>query len=270
MIDFSTYSFLYNSVIAIFLSSILSGIIGSYITINRLNYLSGGIAHSSFAGIGVGYFLGVDPFIGGVFGAGFSAFIHSLLTEKLKERSDSIISMIWSFGMAIGIIFAELTPGYKPNLMSFLFGDILVVPSIYLVALAILVVATILFFGLFFNKLLLISFDEEFARINNLNVWMYKTIALVLSSIAVILLIKVSGLIMVIALITIPVTISNLLFKKISTIVISSFIIALLVQLLGLYLSLQLNVSTGPLIIVSMVFIYTIVVLIKSIKTRLT
>jgi len=269
MVDFLTqYSFLQNSIIAIFFLSILSGLVGSYITLNRLNYLSGGIAHSSFAGIGIGYFLGINPFVGGVFGASISALIHSFLTEKLKERSDSIISIIWALGMAIGIIFAELTPGYKPNLMSFLFGDILAVPTTYLIALFILTSVIISFFWRFYNQILLISFDEEFARINNINVWFYKTVLLVLSSITIILLTKVSGLILVIALITIPVSIANLLSKKIGFIIVLSILIAIIVQLVGLYVSFLLNISTGPVIIVLMVLLYLFVIFIKFLNKR--
>ncbi len=266
MIDFAQYSFLLNSIISILFLSVFSGIIGSYITLNRLNYLSGGIAHSSFAGIGIGYFAGSSPFIGGVVGAIVSALFHSFLTEKMRERSDSIISMIWAFGMAVGIIFAELTPGYKPNLMSFLFGDILIVPTMYVVSLAILSIIVASFFFLFYDKILAISFDEEFARINNINVFKYKTALLVLSSVTVILLTKVSGLILVIALITIPVTIANLIFKKIKMIIVFSMLIALIVQILGLILSFTLNVSTGPVIIVIMILLYIATMIFTQIK----
>ena len=160
---FYTYNFLHNSIIAILFLSLLSGLVGSYITLNRLNYLSGGIAHSSFAGIGIGYFLGINPFIGGVFGATLSAILHSFLTEKLKERSDSVISTIWALGMAVGIIFAELTPGYKPNLMSFLFGDILAVPTEYLIAIGILTAIIILFFSviIFFTNISIIITNKK-------------------------------------------------------------------------------------------------------------
>ncbi len=268
MINIFQYDFLFNSIIAIIFLSILSGIVGSYVTLNRISYLTGGISHSSFAGIGIGYFIGGNPFLGGVIGAIVSALFHSFFTEKMKERSDSIISMMWSLGMALGIIFAELTPGYKPNLMSFLFGDILAVADNYLISLAIMTLFLFVFFALFYNKIILTSFDEEFAKINNINVWLYKTVLLVLSSITIILLTKVSGLILVVALITIPVTIANIIFKKIKFIVFFAIIVALFVQLLGLYLSFLFNISTGPVIIVAMVILYIIVVLAKQLKKR--
>ena len=147
--DIFEYQFLKNAVLAAFLVSIAAGIIGTYITSRRLVFLSGGITHASFGGIGIAYYMGISPVIGAIVFSVLSAFGIEVLSHRKNIREDSAIGILWAFGMAVGIIFIFLTPGYAPNLMSFLFGSILTVTNSDLIYLIILNLVVILFFILF-------------------------------------------------------------------------------------------------------------------------
>jgi len=160
--------------------------------------------------------------------------------------------------MAIGIIFSELTPGYKPNLTSFLFGNILLISDEYLYFLAFISVIVVLSFILFYNKMLAISFDEDFAKINNVNVELFRYYFIILVSISTILLIKVSGLIMVISLLTVPIAIAKMFFNSVKSIMFFSIILSFGIQVVSMYVSFILNISTGPVIIFILSIIYFI------------
>ena len=158
------YEFIVKGLLGAIFASITAGIAGTYIVSRRMVFLSGGITHASFGGIGIGYFMGINPVIGAaVFGI-LSALGVEYLSVRQKIREDSAIGILWAFGMAIGIIFIYLTPGYTPNLMSYLFGSILTVTNADIIALGIMSVILILYFGIFYRTILYISFDEVFAR----------------------------------------------------------------------------------------------------------
>ncbi|NLO67915.1 MAG: metal ABC transporter permease, partial [Bacteroidales bacterium] len=129
ILEFFNYQFIVNALLASLLGSITAGIIGTYIVTRRMVFITGGITHASFGGLGLGYFIGINPMLGaGQFGilAGLGV---EFLSKYRKIREDSVIAMTWSFGMAVGIIFIFITPGYAPNLMSYLFGNILTVSN---------------------------------------------------------------------------------------------------------------------------------------------
>src|SRR6056297_875859 len=180
MIDFFQnifeYKFLINSLWAAFFASITCGITGTYIVSNRIVFLSGGITHSSFGGIGIAYFLGWNPILGAALFSVLSALGIEYFTEKGKVRNDSVIGIWWSLGMALGIIFIYITPGYAPNLMTYLFGSILTVSTTDLVFMGMLAAVIILFFLYFYRTILFISFDESYARVFGLPVNAMKNI----------------------------------------------------------------------------------------------
>ncbi|TFH48970.1 MAG: metal ABC transporter permease, partial [Bacteroidia bacterium] len=158
------YTFVVRSLLGALFASITAGLAGTYIVSRRLVFLSGGITHASFGGIGLGYYLGINPVVGAaIFGLG-SALGMEYMSARGRMREDSAIGILWALGMAIGIIFIYLTPGYAPNLMSYLFGSILTVTNGDLIALGIISVVLILFTALFYRTLLYISFDENYAR----------------------------------------------------------------------------------------------------------
>ena len=159
-----TYDFFQKAFISAIFASISCGIVGSYIVSRRIVFISGGITHASFGGVGLAFFLGIKPLLGAVVFAVFAALGIQFFTQKGNVREDSSIAIWWSLGMALGVIFTFITPGYTPNLMSYLFGNILTVSVSELWMMFILNILVIAFFGAYYRKILYIAFDEEFAR----------------------------------------------------------------------------------------------------------
>ncbi|MDX9902996.1 MAG: metal ABC transporter permease, partial [Bacteroidales bacterium] len=197
------YSFVVRSLLGAIFASITAGIAGTYIVSKRLVFLSGGITHASFGGIGMGYFLGISPVLGAaVFGLG-AALGMEYMSARGRMREDSAIGILWALGMAVGIIFIYLTPGYAPNLMSYLFGSILTVTYGDLIALGIISLVLIIYTALYYRTLLYISFDENYARTFTNHVDLFKYISVGLTGLAIVLNIRMAGVIMIIALLTI-------------------------------------------------------------------
>ena len=264
MSNLISLEFFQNAIIAGILISIISGIIGTFIVTNKLSGMTGGIAHSTYGGLGIAVFLGINPIYG--------AFIFSILTSmilvylSLKEysRIDSIVNILWAFGMAIGIIFIDLTPGYVVNITSFLFGSILSITKTNLIAILILDIFVALFTGLFFNQLIAISFDRSFSKISGINVNLFFTILMLFISISIVFLIQLVGLILVLALLTIPVLIAEKFSNNIKVIILLSIAISLFFNISGLLLSIYLNLTAGAVIILIAIIIYFYIFLIKQ------
>jgi zinc transport system permease protein len=252
------YSFFQNAFLAAILASISCGIIGTYIVSRRIVFVSGGITHASFGGIGIGYFLGINPVSGALVFSILSAFGVEYLTKKADMRNDSVIAMLWSLGMAIGIIFVYLTPGYSPNLMTYLFGSIVTVGPSDLYPLLALTVFLAVIFIIFHRLILFISFDEQFALtreapVNLINYFMIGLVAL-----TIVLNIKIAGIILVISLLTIPQNAANLFTNEFRKIIWFSIIIGFAGAFSGLILSYFLNIPSGASIIFSLVVLYLI------------
>src|SRR5512135_899825 len=158
------YEFFIKGLLGAVFASITAGIAGTYIVSKKMVFLSGGITHASFGGIGIGYYIGINPVVGAAVFSVLSALGVEYLSVRQKIREDSAIGILWAFGMAVGIIFMYITPGYTPNLMSYLFGSILTVTNADIIALGIMSVILLLYFGIFYRAILYISFDEVFAR----------------------------------------------------------------------------------------------------------
>lgn len=212
------YDFILKGILGCLFASITAGIAGTYIVSRRMVFLSGGITHASFGGIGIGYFAGVNPVAGAaVFGI-LSAIGIEYLSVKQKIREDSAIGIIWALGMAVGIIFIYLTPGYTPNLISYLFGSILTVTNADLIALGILSVILLLYFSVFYRTILYISFDENYARTYSSYVDFFKYLTTSLMALTIVLNIRMAGVVMVLSLLTIPPNIAMLFTRKYSSI----------------------------------------------------
>lgn len=249
MIDSLQFEFMQNALIAGILVSIACGIIGPLVVVNRIVFISGGIAHAAYGGIGLGYFLRWSPVAGAILFSLISALGMGLLQRRLRERSDTLIGVMWAMGMAIGIIFLDLTPGYKADLMSYLFGSILTVPRSDLWLMAGIDGAIALFVGLFYKELLAISFDDTFAAIRNLPVESLYLGLMAAIALTVVMMMRVVGLIMVIALLTIPAAISSQYLKNLGSIMILSIFLAIFFTTLGLMLSYALNLTSGATVI---------------------
>jgi len=249
MIEALQYDFIQNAIIAGVLVSIAAGIIGSLVVVNKITFLAGGIAHSSYGGIGLAIFLGLPVLFGATIFAVTTAFIIAAITLKNRSRIDSIIGIMWAFGMGIGIIFVDLTPGYNVDLMSYLFGSIIAVSNediIYLSILDMFIVFLVLFF---YKQILSVSYDSEFAKLRGINVRFFYTLILILAALSVVAAIKVVGLILVIALLTIPTYLAEMFAKKLSTMMALSALLATSFTLLGLMISYLYDISSGASII---------------------
>ena len=222
MTELLANDFFINALLAAVFASISCGLIGTYIVSRRIVFMSGGITHASFGGIGIGYFLGINPVLGAAIFAVISALGVEYFTKKAELRNDSVIAMLWAFGMATGIIFIYITPGYAPNLMSYLFGNILTVSAPDILFMVILTSAIVLVFVLFINIILYISFDEEFAQIRNIPIQLFNYLLISLVALTVVINIKVVGIILALALLTIPQNIANTLTKNYKKIILYS------------------------------------------------
>ncbi len=263
------YDFMRNALAAGLLVSIACGIIGTYVVVKRIVFVSGGIAHAAYGGIGMSYFFGWNPIAGAIIFSLVSAFGMGWVQRRTKERADSIIGVMWALGMAIGIIFLDRTPGYKADLMSYLFGSILAVPSADLWLMLILDLVIILLVGLFFKELLGVAFDEQFAVISNVPVdWIYM-ILMTMIGFSVVMLMRVVGLIMVIALLTIPASISAMFFGDLKKIMVSASLLGMIFTTIGLFLSFFLNLTSGASIILVAGVAYTLGLIWQSSRKKI-
>ena len=247
-----------NAMLASILASIACGIIGTYIVIKRLVFLSGGIAHSAYGGIGLGYLLSFNPILGAVGSSILGAVFVSKMRKNRSENEDTLIGIIWAFGMAIGVLFIGLSPGYVPDLMSYLFGNILTVSKTEILLMAFADFIIIFLVILFFKEFRSITFDEEYSKTAGLNVDFYYLILFILIAVTIVLLIKLVGIILVVALLTIPAAISKFFAKSLSQMMFYSILFGLIFTLVGLLFSYYLNLPSGSAIIVLSVFGYFI------------
>lgn len=262
------YQFLQNALWASVLVSIAAGIVGSYITSRRMVFLSGGITHASFGGIGIAYYFGINPVMGALVFAILSAFGIEALANRKMVREDSAIGILWAFGMAIGIIFVFLTPGYAPNLMNFLFGSILTVTQSDLLMLLALDVILIALFWLFFNPILFISFDPEFAQTQKVPVKVVQYILTALMAAAIVLSIRVVGIILLISLFSIPPATANFFTKTFKGMIRWSIAISLIGTFVGLLASYRVNIPSGAAIIVVFVVMFALAKLVSYTTMR--
>jgi len=258
------YTFMQNAVIAALLASIVTGIIGTIAIEKKLVSMSGGIAHASFGGIGFGYLLGFEPIWGGLFFAVGASVLISKLSENTKIKADTLTGILWSFGMALGILFISLAPGYMPDMTSYLFGDILSVSTSAILSMSIITFAILLIFILLYNYLILYLYDEEYAKIRGINVELLRWVVYIIIPIGIIVLIRVVGIILTIALMTIPTSIAKLFFKSFAKVVFSSIAISVLFCIIGLFVSYYVNIPSGVGIIVISTIIYLFLLLTKN------
>ena len=251
-----TYDFFIKALLAAIFASISCGIIGTYIVARRIVFVSGGITHASFGGIGLAFYLGFNPLIGAVTFAVMSALGIQFFTKVARVREDSSIAIWWSLGMALGIIFVFMTPGYTPNLMSYLFGNILTVTISELLSMFILNIVIIIFFTFYYRKILYIAFDEEFAKAAGLPVNLINYLTITLIAITVVLNIRVVGIILILSLLTIPQATANLFTKDFRKLLILSSSFAFLGSISGLIISYYLDIPSGAAIIFTLIILF--------------
>ncbi len=243
------YQFIQNAIIACILASVVCGIIGVIIIEKKLVMLSGGIAHTSYGGIGLGYLMGFEPIIGALLFSVSAALGIGYINQKGYSRSEVLIGLFWSVGMALGILFVALIPGYPPELSTYLFGNILSVTKtdIYFMAvLSFIVISTI---TILFNYWKVFLFDEEFAQILGLKTTLLQYLVLVLIALTVVVLIKAVGIVLVLALLTAPAASAGLITHNLAKRMVYSVILGCIFCISGLFISYYANIASGAAIV---------------------
>ena len=243
------YGFMQRALMAGILVSITCGVIGSYVVVRRMVFISGGISHSAFGGIGLGYLVGIDPVIGAMLFAIVSALGIGAISKRTRLPEDTAIGILWAVGMALGVIFIGLSPGFAPDLFGYLFGNILSVSFSDLIIMLALTVLILVVVTLLFKEFLSLSFDEEFARVSGVPAgWLY-FILIVLIALSVVVLIRAVGIILLIALLTIPAAISRQFVSSLKKMMLLSMLLSIVFVISGLWLSYVLDIASGATII---------------------
>lgn len=262
MTEVLQYEFMRNALAAGLLAAVATGVVGSLVVVNRVVFISGGIAHAAYGGVGLALFFSVDPVLGAMF-FGLAVALSMGAVQRLShQRVDTLIGVMWAVGMAIGVIFVDLTPGYKADLMSFLFGSILAVPTSELVLMGLLDLVVVAFVTLYFRPLLAVSYDETFARVRNLPVAGLQLALLCLVALSVVLLMRVVGLILVIAMLTIPAAIGGLFTRSLKGMMLLAVALGAVFNVTGLGISYAADLTSGATIILVAAVVFALATLV--------
>ena len=268
MLEAFQFDFMRNALMSGILVSIACGIVGALVVVNRIVFISGGIAHAAYGGIGLAFYLGFSPSLGAAIFSLASSGVMGVATLKNKQRADTIIGVIWAIGMAVGIILIDLAPGYNVDLMSYLFGSILSVPSSdiwFMLALDIVIFLVVWFF---YKEFLAMSYDEEFSFIVGIPVTALYFVLLGMIALSVVVVIRIVGLIMVIALLTIPPFIAEKYTISLAKMMVVSSLLGISFTVVGLWLSYTYNLTSGATIILVAGFAFFISLGIDALKGR--
>ena len=264
MFELINYTFFQHALLGSLLASIACGIIGTYIVTRRLVFISGGITHASFGGIGIGLYTGISPILAAAIFSVCSAFGVEWLSKRKDMREDSAIAVFWTFGMAVGIIFSFLSPGFTPDLSAYLFGNILTITTTDLWGLAILSVLLAVFFTLFLNPIIYIAFDREFARSQRIPVAWFEYILMMFIALTIVACLRMIGIVLAISLLTLPQMTANLFTQSFKIIIWLSILFGYAGCLGGLCLSYELQVPSGASIIFFSILTYALCKMDKS------
>lgn len=265
MIEALQYAFMKNALVAAVLVSIACGIVGTFIVIKRIVFVSGGISHAAFGGIGLGYLLGINPVLTAIPFSLMSALGIGVISKRTKVSEDAAIGILWTVGMALGILFVGLAPGYAPDLFSYLFGSILTVPFTDIIIMFVLDLIIVTIVVLLYKELQALSFDEEFSEIAGVPTQTLYLVLLCLVALSIIVLIRVVGIVLVIALLTIPTTIVKQFTHKLRSLIVYSVICAVILTVAGLWISYLFDLPSGATIVLLLASVFLISALIKRI-----
>lgn len=263
-----SYDFFIHSALAVLLTGLITGIIGSFVVVRRMVFISGGITHSSFAGLGLGFFLGANPTLFAMIAAILSGLGVEWLSQKGKVREDSAIAAVWSLGMAIGILFTFLTPGYTPGLSSFLFGNILLVTKLELALLTGYLLLTLVLILVYYWPLLYVSFDPDFAQTRGINRSLYQYAMMIWISIGIVLSIRVMGIMMLMSMLTLPQMTVGQYTRRFDCLLVGSSILSVVTVSISLFGSYYLNLPTGALSVLLLSFVFLLSKLSITLRRR--
>lgn len=261
------YNFLQNALFAGILASIICGIIGVIITEKKLLIMSGGIAHTAYGGVGLGYLLGFEPIFGAALFSVAAALIIGTVRRKNISKSETVISLLWSFGMALGIGFIGLMPGYPPDMNSYLFGNILAVTRLDLYIMLPLTLVVVFAIISFFNDWKAFLFDQSFAKISGIKTAFLEYFLLILTALCIVALIRVVGIILVIALLSAPAACAAQLSKTLKNRILTAILFSAAFCIIGLTLSYYLGIASGAAIVFVSVLTYFSIILIKKLRS---
>jgi len=250
------YAFFRNALSGSLFASIACGIIGTYVVSRRLVFISGGITHASFGGLGIGFYFSLPPLLSAMAFSVLSAFGIQWLSRRQGVREDSAIAVFWSLGMALGIILTFLSPGYSPNLSEYLFGNILTITQTDIVALVVLSLVLLLFFALFYHDIVSVSFDTEFAKTRRVPTQFIEYTMMLFIAVTIVLSIRLVGIVLLMSLITVPQMTANLFTVNYSKIILLSILFSFVGCVAGLFLSYYLNVPSGAFIIFVLIIMF--------------
>jgi zinc transport system permease protein len=245
------YDFMQHAIAASVMAALLCAIVGTFIVVMRMVFMSGGVSHSAFAGLGAAHFFGFNPFAGALLAAVMVSLVLTRMIVHHRQPPDAMIGLLWAAGMSIGVIFVFLTPGYTPDLMPYLFGNILTISQQQLLWMVGFTLLVLIIIAALFKPLVAVSFDDEFASLRGLPVGVLISVLMLLSSITIVLLIQAVGIILVMALMTIPPLIGLAISANLRGVMMWAFASGLLVMFGGLLLSFQLDLPTGPVIVMT-------------------
>ena len=268
MVSALHYTFMQNALAAGILAGVACGVVGTYVVVRRMVFISGGISHTTFGGIGLAYLLGFNPLLGALLFAIIAALAMGHVTRRTKLSEDTSIGVLWATGMALGVVFIGLSSGYAPDLFSYLFGNILTVQTDELFIMLLLdgvIIATVL---ALYKELLAVCFDEEFAKVQGVPVDMLQTVLLGLIALTIVTVIKVVGIVLVIALLTIPPAIARQYTKSLSRMMRLAVVVGVSLAICGIALSYMLNLASGATIILLGSLALMVVLLIQKLRAR--
>ena len=258
MFEILRYTFFQNAILGGLLASIVCGLVGTYIVTRRLVFISGGITHASFGGVGLGVFLGINPIVSAMAFAIASACGVQWMSERQKVREDSAIALFWTLGMSVGIICCFLTPGFMPDLPSFLFGNILTIGNSDLLLLAALSAVVVALFAFFSDLIMGVAFDPIFARTQGLPVKLIEYLMMTLIAMTIVATLRLVGIVLAISLLTIPQMTANIFVSRFHPMAWLSVLFAAVYCVIGLVVSYLLNVPSGASIIFVSIIMYGI------------
>ena len=269
MLEYFDYAF-FRQALAVFLISICAAMIGTYIISRRLVAISGGITHACFGGLGLGYFLGINPVImAGVFAIGSSVGVE-WLSRRMSLREDSAIAVVWALGMALGVLFVFLTPGYVPELNSFLFGNILTVSTADLAAFAIFTAVLIAFFAWQYRNIVAVAFDRDFAAVSGLPVRLVSYTMTVLIAVGIVLTIRLVGIMLLMSMLSLPMITAEVFYSRFRPVMLASVAVSVAASAGGLLLSTIIDVPCSALIVLLMTALFLLAKTVKALLRKIS
>lgn len=258
MLEYLDFPFFRYALAGVTLIAVCAAIIGTYIITRRLVAISGGVTHACFGGLGLGYFLGINPVVmAAVFAIGSSIGVE-WLSSRFKLREDSVIAVVWALGMAVGVLFVFLTPGYVPELNSFLFGNILTITSDDIIAFGVFTAVLVLFFSLNYHRIVACAFDRDFAKVIHLPVKFINYTMTVLTAVCIVLTIRLVGVMLLMSMLSLPMMTAEIYSRRFGHMVVLSVAVSLACSLAGLFVGTMIDVPCSAIIVISMAIVFVV------------